>query len=391
LAFVRARAIWLSALAGLAACGRATAFECTQDGECGEGRCEPSSGYCSFVDDACPTGWKYGAHAGEGLAGQCVDPGGGSGDTNVADVGDDAPGPTSAADDGDDGDDGDTTGQPGTSSLETGGLACEVGTCLDAPPDGWLGPTAVLTGTGSIPACPAALPTTLALGHTMLAADPATCGCGCDPVPGSCGEITLSVDQVGATCDMGTDLLLEEGVCVDALSTAASITVAHAAAPDAGSCQTNSFMEVTPPAWLDHLRVCATDDPGTCDGDGVCLPAMADADVCILRAGDVPCPAGAYSARTVVYGDYLDGRDCSDCGCNVQSAVCQIEIRQSSDCTGAPEVTWTTSTAHCDAFAVPVGESFTAVHETVDNCSGVGGDPIGAVMPIDPTTLCCVP
>jgi hypothetical protein len=37
------------------------------------GRCQPS-GYCSFPDDACPSGQRYGDHAGGSLAGGCVDP-----------------------------------------------------------------------------------------------------------------------------------------------------------------------------------------------------------------------------------------------------------------------------------------------------------------------------
>jgi len=77
------------------ACGGAGAFACTDDPQCataGElGRCE-ASGYCSFADDACPSGRRYGARAPGDLAEECVPPGDA---TSVAESADDV------ADDGD--------------------------------------------------------------------------------------------------------------------------------------------------------------------------------------------------------------------------------------------------------------------------------------------------
>lgn len=56
----------------LAAC-RIGAFHCEDVDDCGsDGTCE-ASGFCSFPDGACPSGQRYGEHAGDGLAGACVD------------------------------------------------------------------------------------------------------------------------------------------------------------------------------------------------------------------------------------------------------------------------------------------------------------------------------
>jgi hypothetical protein len=73
-----ARAIAAAVLAGsLGACTSTGAFECEADAQCQDGarlgRCE-SSGWCSFPDAACDSGYKYGTHAGDGLAEACVDP-----------------------------------------------------------------------------------------------------------------------------------------------------------------------------------------------------------------------------------------------------------------------------------------------------------------------------
>jgi cysteine-rich repeat protein len=57
-----------------AACG-SNLFACGADGECTDGgvagTCE-DTGWCSFPDAECPSGARYGDHAGDSLAGECV-------------------------------------------------------------------------------------------------------------------------------------------------------------------------------------------------------------------------------------------------------------------------------------------------------------------------------
>jgi Concanavalin A-like lectin/glucanases superfamily/Domain of unknown function (DUF2341) len=57
------------------ACEGGSYFECADDRECaaqgGEGVCQPA-GACSFPDDACPSGQRYGAASEPPLAGECV-------------------------------------------------------------------------------------------------------------------------------------------------------------------------------------------------------------------------------------------------------------------------------------------------------------------------------
>lgn len=53
---------------------RAQEFNCQDTDDCGaDGQCQPS-GYCSFPDNECPSGQRYGDLAGAGLAGECVNP-----------------------------------------------------------------------------------------------------------------------------------------------------------------------------------------------------------------------------------------------------------------------------------------------------------------------------
>ena len=64
----------LAVLAALAGCKTSNVFDCTGDASCGtDGKCE-ATGYCSFPDDECPSGRRYGQFAPSEYARQCVDP-----------------------------------------------------------------------------------------------------------------------------------------------------------------------------------------------------------------------------------------------------------------------------------------------------------------------------
>jgi hypothetical protein len=68
----------LGVLLGSGGCMGSDAFLCASDVHCQrgatQGLCQPS-GYCSFPDDTCASGQRYGQHASDALANQCVEPG----------------------------------------------------------------------------------------------------------------------------------------------------------------------------------------------------------------------------------------------------------------------------------------------------------------------------
>ncbi|MBL4685943.1 MAG: DUF5050 domain-containing protein [Nannocystaceae bacterium] len=72
------RIVSLLGAAGLLLLGCKSTFECTDDSQCNangdgkEGTCQPATGFCSFPDDDCDSGQRYGALAPDGLAGACV-------------------------------------------------------------------------------------------------------------------------------------------------------------------------------------------------------------------------------------------------------------------------------------------------------------------------------
>lgn len=90
---------WASALG---ACKGPPAFQCSESSECGDGVCQPT-GYCSFEDDFCPSGQRYGEAAGDGLSNACVEDGGteteteGLAEDSTSDGGESSTGPSNPA------------------------------------------------------------------------------------------------------------------------------------------------------------------------------------------------------------------------------------------------------------------------------------------------------
>ncbi|MEZ4383188.1 MAG: hypothetical protein R3A79_17810 [Nannocystaceae bacterium] len=112
----------LGLLAG--ACVSASAFSCTSDAECthagAQGRCE-GSGFCSFPDESCASGRRYGEFSGSGLGGACVD-----GDVDDTSTG------TSSTSTGTTTTTSDATSSTSDATSTTGGCAELGGACVDA-------------------------------------------------------------------------------------------------------------------------------------------------------------------------------------------------------------------------------------------------------------------
>lgn len=70
------RAVTAAAIALALACARSTTFVCADSTDCTDGSfngvCQ-ANGYCSFGDDTCPSGQRYGDLAPGDLAGTCVE------------------------------------------------------------------------------------------------------------------------------------------------------------------------------------------------------------------------------------------------------------------------------------------------------------------------------
>ncbi len=72
---MRAGVVVVTSLLVVSGCSSPSVFACGDDADCSRGGqpgvCE-DAGYCSFDDEACPSGRRFGTFAGMGLAGACV-------------------------------------------------------------------------------------------------------------------------------------------------------------------------------------------------------------------------------------------------------------------------------------------------------------------------------
>lgn len=168
----------IAALGAGLACGLGGAFACEDDDACNDagaaGICQPS-GWCSFPDGECASGQRYGEHASDDLAGECVPE---TGDTDGESTGDPSASVTNADDD---------------PSLDDAGSSLDTSTSVPDP-DSSSGPVGVddTSGDGSESSGGVELDPDLVLWLTFD-----------DPVD-LLADASLYAREV--TCDVGTDV-----------------------------------------------------------------------------------------------------------------------------------------------------------------------------------------
>ncbi|MCA9711133.1 MAG: hypothetical protein KDK70_35150 [Myxococcales bacterium] len=354
-------------------CSSSSVFQCETDTECGaEGTCQPDVGYCSFPDDACPSGQRFGEHAGDGLSGACVGMGGtGSSSTSAGET------TGSGTDDGVDG-----TG--------SGGACAGAAECVPLPPPGWEGPVLAMVGSGAAPPCPAQAPQELFVAQAGLQAEPAECACTCGREASAC-DVTLYASLNGECSeDFGFPLSTDRCVVLD--TSLAPVGASVVLPATSGACAADVLEDVSPPAWADEARVClgAT---ASC-GEGACVPEVAAGEgVCIVREGEHTCPLSDYTQAFTFYRGVDDTRRCSACECG-GSVGCRVEVHTDDTCAGVPFYQTSLSRDVCEALSTVVPEQTDSVGvlvEATGACEAQGIEPIGDVIALDPITLCCRP
>lgn len=352
-------------------CSSPTAFECSEDAECGaEGTCQVGVGFCSFPDERCPSAQRYGEHAGDGLAGTCVEQGGSSSST-----GDPSP---EVSDDGADSSTGIAPACPGATS------------CVPPAPPDWEGPLLALRDTEGAPACPAEAPEARWLGHAGLIAPDATCACECPGIDcaveayatfdGRCGKENPAYFDPDTCLPVPTEMLPPE--------TAIYIPAVGCGSPSAS-------MELPSTEWTDHVRLCAPEAQDC--AQGTCVPdSGTGSGVCIYRAGEHACPSSAYTQTFTYYEDLVDDRGCSPCGC-IGRGTCNLTMYDNLRCAEPPYLDVDLDVDLCvlleDILPPIMGATPALVVQPVGEptCEATGGGPIGAGTAVEPLTLCCLP
>ncbi len=296
----------------LLGCRSAESFGCGEDGQCESagitGTCE-SNGYCSFLDDTCASGRRYGDLAGGGLAGVCVQ-------EELSSTGlvstTDAEGSTAVA--------------PATSSTSsgaaetTGDFSCEpTGVCSNDPLPGWSGP--ILLEPAGKGACGGEPPSWTA--GTGLVPQNA-CDCTCE------GEAEVQCQFVG----------FSEPECDGANYRFFASTEGCEWFPlELGLQSIASFSEgdtyCSPPAPLNAaleqvFAACQPTTLGACEDGTSCIEESPEGSVCDWRDGVHDCPS-PRDQRTVLHRAATGGYDCG-CQCGSSGGCDTLQVFLDPEC-----------------------------------------------------------
>lgn len=277
--------------------------------------------------------------------------------------------------------------------------------CVPAPAGGWTGPVAFWEAIGqpppAPPPCAGDYPATLHDGHANPDAPPSSCTCACDAPAGlACGAVTITQHDNNCLGTCGT-LSVPAGKCIDVTRCGNGWDIGTVSL-GAGACAPKVSNTLTPPwSWRSAVRVCGATSAGpagACAATEVCarLPAAPFAGAaCLVATGDIACPAG-YPARHVVFDGAVDTRDCA-CACDAPTGVdCNtgVHVRtwDQPGCAGSKKDDWNSLPRAC-AGTNPDGATMSVDLLTVAPKGGVcapsAAMPVGAVMPQNPTTVCC--
>lgn len=281
--------------------------------------------------------------------------------------------------------------------------------CAEAPPTGWSGPIAIWSGSGmplpSPPDCGGDYPQKLLDGLGGLNAPIAKCDCQCaNPAGATCGSVSITRYSNG-TCTtpcVNPTVVVPVGGCVNATDCGGNWALGGSG-PAGGSCAPQASKMVTPAEWTEASRLCGyggAPSQGACETGELCVSVPSfpfQPRFCIVRPGDLACPAGKYKTKRTYYGGFVDTRDCPSscqCGpamgidCNAGAHVItydQVNCANNvlDDFAGLPKACQNpnNNTKSVKVTATPLGGTCVATVVT----------PSGDATPQNPTTVCCAP
>jgi hypothetical protein len=156
-----------------------------------------------------------------------------------------------------------------------------------------------------------------------------------------------------------------------------------------------------PYAWGATARSCHGVAYGRCEtAEEICAPAVEPGFAqCLVRDGDRECPGPHYTVKHLFYGGLADTRECTPCACGAPSgSTCTAFVSAFKDgACSSPVVAGTVDATDPVCLDVaPSGQALgsklaTAPVYAPGACQVSGGEPVGAALPADPSTYCCLP
>ena len=309
-----------------------------------------------------------------------------------------------------------------TGMTDAGGAACP-GQCVPLGPVEWLGPALLWIGKqGEAPECPPSAPVEGSPMFDNLNA-PTACGaCKCDAPLGTC-TLSTTLTAASAQCP-GTALGVAhtsfdapagwDGSCTAAnpipanqkcngVNCVQSLTIAPLTLTEEPcGVSTDPVAAKLPFTWGTVARSCRGVAYGPCATPSeVCAPAVETGFAqCLVQKGDNECPS-TYPDKHLLYKGFADTRACTPCACSAPvGGACSalVSVFKDGACSpaslvGSNSVDATVPTCY---DVSPSGQALgsklaTAPVYSPGVCQVSGGEPMGEVVPEEPSTFCCLP
>jgi hypothetical protein len=152
-------------------------------------------------------------------------------------------------------------------------------------------------------------------------------------------------------------------------------------------------------SWKTFARACGFETSPCMDLGALCVstaPPAPGFSQCLYQQGEHECPSG-YPNRRVFYDEISDSRHCSECSCGTpEGGDCTafVTLYEDAACTVVMVGSLVSSTSHwgCGDIATGAtlgGKTATAPVYEPGWCEPSGGEALGAVELIGPSTFCC--
>nr|UXE44905.1 hypothetical protein Hi04_10k_c3883_00014 [uncultured bacterium] len=237
----------------------------------------------------------------------------------------------------------------------------------------------MLFGTGS---CPSGFAQNAVVSKIDAGAN--ACACGCDAPNGACksGNLTLGY---GTSCGLSEPYPVTGGCQMFTGGTPVTGQYAIGATPPvSGSCVARNIANDAGVAATSNT-VCHP--PTTCD-NAICNgPVPSGWQACVAHLGDMPCPSGSFSTRTVVGTD--TSLTCSGCTCSTANVSCAGDLTYFSDMNCGTPVVSIASDAGCVSASGGLVFSYKWNGVVVDAGCAPSGTPTPSVSLVQTTTVCC--
>ena len=287
--------------------------------------------------------------------------------------------------------------------------------CVPLPPPGWSFPVLLWSGPElEAPECPVDRADTVQFEGYADPIESSECPtCSCEPSTGECElpSILTASTQACGILDPAPIFYDYSGLSSDPMicnTTNAlpedliySLTIGPLPMTESG-CK--PVTTVTPrsgaASWNTFARACGSVDSPCQDPGTFCAstaPPASGFSRCVYQQGEHECPSD-YPDRRVFYDGISDSRRCSECSCGVpEDGECTGHVKLYRDPTCAQWVSWhwvTSEVSFVSCIDIPTGDALlgktatTPVYEP-GTCEPNGGEPIGSVELLRPSTFCC--